>query len=203
MDRTLHAALIFQRIYQDINGYAISGLASDEEKKNYSLLYGEVPFLTWKQIVKCANPKKDGVFFDLGSGVGRVAMLSHLLFDFQKCVGIELVEPLHQMACVAQYNFGEEPFQQALASCLERDLDFICGDIFDADLSPADFIFLNYPFKNPEVLKKLEEKMLQELKPKTKIVTVLWRLKNPAFTLLSSDNFKFSWGKSPAYFYEV
>ena len=203
MDRTLHASLLFRKIYQDINGFSVSGMAPDEVKKNYSLLYGEVPFLTWKQIVKQANPKKDGVFFDLGSGVGRVAMLSHLLFDFQKCIGIELVEPLHQMALLAQENFANQPFQSALVSCLERDLEFICGDIFDADLSAADFIFLNYPFRNPEVLQRLETKMLQELKPKTKIVTVLWQLKNPAFTLLGSENYKFSWGKSPAYFFEV
>ncbi len=203
MDRTICASLMFRKLYQDINGYAVSGTAPEEVKKNYSLLYGEVPFLTWKQIVERAQPKKDGVFFDLGSGVGRVAMLSYLLFDFQKCIGIELVEPLHQMALLAQENFGKHQFQAALVSCVERDLEFICGDIFDADLSEADFIFLNYPFRNPEVLQRLEEKMLQELKPKTKIVTVLWQLKNPAFKLLGSENYKFSWGKSPAYFFEV
>ena len=83
LDQTL-AEKYFNQLYGEINGYGVSNKARIDEGKTEGLLYGEIPFSTWKEIVMMANPKHESVFFDLGSGTGRVIMQSHLLFNFQK-----------------------------------------------------------------------------------------------------------------------
>ena len=71
------------------------------------------------------------------------------------------------------------------------------------DLHEADFIFMNHPFKEGDDFARLEEKFLNELKPGTKIVTVIRALQNPMFKYLGKETYKFSWGDSTAHFAEV
>lgn len=193
----------FNQLYGEINGYDISNKARAEAKITEGLLYGELPFATWKSIVMKANPKHDAVFFDLGSGTGRVVMQSHLLFNFQKSIGIELLAGLHDKACEIAQRFVDEIEHEIQDELGYRELHLFNESIFDADLQEADFIFLNHPFKDRELLEKLEQKFLAELKPGTKIVTIIRALTNPSFKALGSEKFTFSWGESTAYFFEV
>lgn len=195
---------LFNALYGEIKGYSVSTEARAKSGIDTSrLLYGELPFGTWKEIVEQANPKKDGVVFDLGSGTGRIVMASYLGFDFRKAIGIELLEGLHNKACEVKESF-EKNFKSEIADHVaNRELQLIHGSLFDADLREADFIFMNHPFKDGEEFLQLEAKFLKELKPGTKIVTIIRSLKNPAFKQLGSKTYKFSWGDSTAHFHEV
>ncbi len=199
-----YAQTLFNYLYNNVDGYRVSTIArtkfvGDTEK----LLYGELPFETWEQIVALANPKKDGVFFDLGSGTGRVVMASHLLYEFKKCIGVELLEGLYNKACEVEENFNKTIKPQISTHIGQRQLQFINADIFTADLSEADFIFMNHPFKDGEIFARLENKFLNELKSGTKVVTTIRALQNEAFKKLGSQSYKFSWGDSTAHFFEI
>ena len=167
------------------------------------LLYGEVPFAVWREIVEKTNPKKDGVFFDLGSGTGRVVMESHIVFDFKKSIGVELLKGLHDKACEVKDKFDKFVKPKILNQLKDRELQFVNANIFAVDLREADLIFMNHPFKDRELFEKLEEKFLKELKPQTKIVTTIRSLNNRAFKDLGSKKYEFSWGESTIYFHEV
>lgn len=199
-----YAETLFNHLYGNINGYQVSRDARvssgiDTEK----LLYGELPFSSWKQIVEKANPKKDGVFFDLGSGTGRIVFASYLAFNFTKSIGVELLEGLHKKALEVNEEF-EKNIRSKIANDLQdRKIEFYLKNIFDADLREADFIFMNHPFKDGEIFTQLENKFLSELKKGTKIVTIIRSLKNPNFKNLGSETFEFSWGSSTAHFFEV
>ena len=200
----LYAETLFNHLYGHIDGYGVSTRARaksalDTEK----LLYGELPFVTWKEIIEFAQPKKDGVFFDLGSGTGRVVMASHLLSDFKKCVGVELLQGLHDKACEVKAEFDKNIKPQIANHVEGRELRFDCADIFTCDLREADFIFMNHPFKESELFNQLEEKILDELKVGSKIVTTIRILKNKRFKNLGNQTYKFSWGDSTAYFFET
>lgn len=199
-----YAETLFNHLYGNINGYEISRDARissglDTEK----LLYGELPFKTWKEIVTKANPKTDGVFFDLGSGTGRIVFASFLNFDFKKTIGIELLEGLHNKACEIKKEFDKNIKDIISSHSKDRKIEFVMQNIFDTDLREADFIFMNHPFKDDGIFSKLEEKFLSELKSGTKIVTTIRSLKNPKFKQLGSENFEFSWGNSSAYFAQI
>ncbi len=203
LDR-VYAETLFNYLYSGIDGYQISRDARIRAKFNTdSLLYGELSFGAWEKIVMRANPKKDGVFFDLGSGTGRVVFASYLNFNFVKTIGIELLEGLHNKACAVKDTFEKNIKNQILSQINGREINFFLQDIFAANLREADFIFMNHPFKEGDDFLKLEEKLLQELRPKSKIVTTIRPLKNSAFKNLGSEKFEFSWGKSEAYFFET
>ena len=199
-----YAQTLFNYLYGNIDGYKVSTQArKNSELDTEQLLYGEIPFETWEKIVERANPKKNGVFFDLGSGTGRVVLQSYLLFNFKKCVGVELLEGLHNKALDVQKEFEKSIEPQILAHAKDRQLSFLNANIFDINLGEADLILMNYPFKDKEIFLQIEEKFLRELKAGTKIVTTIRALKDKAFKSLGSQSFKFSWGDSTAHFFEV
>lgn len=202
LDHSL-AEQYFNQLYGDVNGYGVSSKARVDEGVTEGLLYGEVPFETWKSIVMRANPKHESVFFDLGSGTGRVIMQSHLLFNFQKAIGIELLAGLHDKACEVASQFIEHIEPAVKAELADRELHLLNESFFDVDLSEADFILLNHPMKDRKLLEKLEQKFLDELKPGTKIVSIIRALSNPAFKSHGSTKYQFSWGESTAHFFEI
>jgi hypothetical protein len=204
MIKSDYAETLFDQLYGHINGYSVSTAARAKSSENTErLLYGELPFETWRKIVDYAKPNLDGVFFDLGSGTGRVVMASYLLFNFRKSIGVELLEGLHEKALEVEEEFNKNIRPQIADHLAGRELQFIRDDIFKTDLREADFIFMNHPFKDGEIFTKLEEKFLSELKPGTKIATIIRSLKNPAFKQLGSQTYKFSWGDSTTHFCEV
>lgn len=72
-----------------------------------------------------------GVFVDLGSGVGKAAVAAALLHPFQKVVGIECLAPLNAVASDVQGKFAA-----AAATVLEEgktppEVSFMTGDFVD------------------------------------------------------------------------
>lgn len=202
----IYCETLFNYLYSEIDGYSVSHAAREVHNKSEvteNFLYGELPFKTWKEIVERANPKKDGVFFDLGSGTGRVVISSHMLFNFKKSIGVELLKGLHDKACEINKIYETEVKPRILEYVENRELQFLNKDIFDIDLREADFILMNHPFKDNGLFDNLEAKMIKELKSGSKIVTTIRALKNPAFKQLGSKKYNFSWGESTAYFHEI
>lgn len=200
-----HASMYFELLYNKIDGYSVSHDARKEinQESASELLYGELPFITCKSMIKKANAKSDGVFFDLGSGTGRIVLAAHMIFDFKKVVGVELLRGLHDKACEVRDHFYATIYHQIEEFSQNREIELINESLFNVDLSEADVIFMNHPFKDREMFKKLEEKFLNELKPQTKIITIIRPLENKNFKKLASAEYDFSWGKSTAFFYEV
>ncbi len=204
MINPLYAETLFNHLYSNVDGYHIASRAQAAVPgSREALLYGEIPFKTWQKIVARSKPKSDAIFFDLGSGTGRVVFQSHLLFNFKKSIGIELLDDLHIKACELEKNFQKIIKPQISHLLSDNKLEFIHGNILRADLHEADFILVPHPFKNEKDFLTLEEKFLRELKPKTKIVTLIRDLRSSDFKYFGFETYEFSWGKSSAYFYEI
>lgn len=204
MIEPFYAERLFNQLYANINGYEVSIGAQDNFKGDTkSLIYGELPFETCQNIINQIQPKSNGVFFDLGSGTGRIAMTAHLLHNFRKSIGVELLDGLHDKACEIKNTFEIDLLPPIRSKFEGSDLQFLKANIFDVDLSEADFVFINHPFKGDQLFDDLETKLISELKPGTKLVTIIRHLRNPAFKSLGSKNYKFSWGNSTAHFAEV
>ncbi len=194
---------MFNSLYKNVNGFKISLSARKTLSNKSDFLYGEINLLSWKKIVERANPKEDGVFFDLGSGTGKSVVASHLLFNFRKSIGIELIAELHEQALEIKENLKKIIDSETQAPATNRKLEFIRGDIFESDLREADFIFLNYHLRKSKKFLDFEKQLLQQLKPRSKIVTTLHPLQNSAFKQCGNQDYEFSWGSAPVYFYEV
>jgi len=103
-----------------------------------------------------ARVTKDDRLYDLGSGDGRIVITAATRFGAAG-VGIDLNPKRIRDAEVNARDAG--------ASDL---VDFVLGDIFDADLSPATVVTL---YLLPDVNRRLLPKLLSELRPGTRIVS--------------------------------
>jgi ribosomal protein L11 methylase PrmA len=112
--------------------------------------------VTVHQMMELADIQPDETIYDLGCGDGRIIVTAAQKYH-ARAVGIEL-DPLRWLWC------------QVLITLLGlRDrVEVRLGDFFRQDLSQADVVAC---YLLPDTNKKLQKKLLQELKPGTRVVS--------------------------------
>ncbi|NLE06725.1 MAG: methyltransferase domain-containing protein [Crenarchaeota archaeon] len=114
------------------------------------------PVSVVQRMLKLAELKSSEVLFDLGAGDGRVVIIAAKSFG-AKAVGIEIREDLAKRAItVIRDNY------------LDKKITIINGDIFNADLSSADVVYL---YLTTSANEKIKNKMETELKKGARIVS--------------------------------
>ncbi len=108
-------------------------------------------------IVQKLTIGKNQIFYDLGSGNGKVCFLVHKLCG-AKCVGFELTWWTHLWAKIKKRCLQFSPLLRGDAQRAER-LLFKNQDFFKANWREADFI---YGYLFPFLMVRVEEKFLQE-----------------------------------------
>ena len=108
------------------------------------------------QMLELAEIKPDELLYDLGCGDGRIVVTAALKFH-ARAVGIE-IDPLRWLWC------------QALITLLglRNRVEIRLGNLFKQDLSSADVVAC---YLLPDTNKKLQEKLLAELRPGTRVVS--------------------------------
>ena len=109
-----------------------------------------------KKMLSLAEIKSDEIVYDLGCGDGRFIITTARKFD-AKAVGIE-VDFFLYLWCQFLITFLG----------LRKKVKVFYGDLFKKDLSNADVIVC---FLWPSTNKRLEEKLVKELKPTARIVS--------------------------------
>lgn len=109
-----------------------------------------------ERLMEVAKVKKGEVFYELGSGDGRVVISAAL--RGAKVVGIEidLLRVLYSRLWIYLLR-------------LHKNATIIHGDLFKVNLSNADVVCL---YLLPETCKKLEQKLILELRKGTRVVSV-------------------------------
>lgn len=110
--------------YPTTLGKAVSKKERDESGlKDSTLVYGEIMFETFGTIIEkikkiygkpnvgASGPSgilqtRGGIFYDLGSGTGKVVIAAAVLHNFDVCYGIETLEGLFAVSldCLNTYN---------------------------------------------------------------------------------------------------
>jgi SAM-dependent methyltransferase len=108
------------------------------------------------KMLQLANIKPDDLIYDLGCGDGRLIVTAATQYK-ARGVGIE-VDPLRYLYC-----------QLVITILGLRDrVKIIYGNFFKMNLSSADVVTC---YLLPDTNKKLEEKLLRELRPGTRVVS--------------------------------
>lgn len=183
--------------YQTIDPFAISyearrkmGIAEDK-----TFVYGEALPESLAKILKIVEPKKGEIFYDLGSGGGKVVLAAAMMFPFGRVVGIEKLEAL---------VVASEKVKTQAKACGYQNLEniqFRCQDFLEADFTDADVIFINSTCLSYETMDALAVKM-ESLKNGARIVTVTKQLRADYLKEFESKMFTFSWGEATVYFYK-
>ncbi|MDH7563473.1 MAG: class I SAM-dependent methyltransferase [Candidatus Bathyarchaeota archaeon] len=103
-----------------------------------------------------AELKPGEIFFDLGSGDGRAAVMAAKEFS-ARSVGVELREDLVKKALATVYEEG-----------LQDRVTIVNSDLFKVDLASADVVFL---YLTTSANEKVRPKLESELKPGVRVVS--------------------------------
>lgn len=150
---TQDAIDIMDDVYGKSSGFGISG---DERKmiedKGGNPTYGEITAKGLEQLIEHFknNLQAHDVFYDLGSGIGKVATQVALTTP-ARAVGIELSPTRHAIAA----HIKDELVQKNILA--NDKLRFIEGNILDVNLNNATVIFMCSTCFSDELMKKITE----------------------------------------------
>jgi predicted RNA methylase len=120
------------------------------------VLYVPTPPAVVDEMLRMANVKTGDVLYDLGSGDGRIPITAARKYGI-RAVGID-IDPRR----IAEAN------ENARVAGVTDKVQFILGDLFQADISEATVVTL---YLLDSLNEKLRPKLLRELRPGTRIVS--------------------------------
>jgi len=190
-----------ERLYEGVSGH---GISMDDMnlvwEKGGSPMYGEITFEGVTALFdNLSIPiQQEDVFYDLGSGVGKMCVQVLLTTPIKKSVGIELSQSRHQHAVSALKMLRQEYswfFNDA------KNLEFIEGNFLDVDLSDATIVFLcSYSYSH-ELMTALAAKLKDNCK-RLKVIISGTRFPEIGWPLADRLVISYSWvTSSPVYIY--
>ncbi|XWN35242.1 MAG: methyltransferase domain-containing protein [Roseivirga sp.] len=188
-----------ETIYADISGFGIASAEADYiREQGGAPTYGEIVYSSMDEVLKRLKVKSQDVFYDLGCGVGKFVLYTHLATRTKKSVGIELSESRFKGAQKAK-----ERAQVAGLMDSNRQVSFVHEDIIQADLSDATIIFMCSTCFSETLMQNLVDNFLT-LKPGLQIVTLKQLPEHARLQHVEGTNFPTSWsGNSPFHFYKL
>lgn len=138
------------------------GEVSNDARHGDNWRYATIGYRNVRRILRVVNPGPEDVFYDIGCGMGRILCVAAQR-PVRKCVGVELLEPLCQIA------------RQNAATLRGRKapIQIICGDATGVDLSDGTIYFMFNPF-GPDTLRDTLENIRSSLAQKPRAVKVVY-----------------------------
>ena len=140
-------------------GIALLSATNALAQERFSLFVGSDP-KNVERMVRIASLQDDEVVIDLGSGDGRIVFAAAQANPTVRGIGVDIDAKL-----VGQSNAAAEK------AGLNDRVQFFHRNVFDADLSQVDVIFM---WLFPELMRLLRPKILNEARPGTRVVAALW-----------------------------
>ena len=159
MNRELEL-LFSQCSYEEAKAASLSD-RSDNKLTHKSLTYGETSFSSFFHIMNTLKRSQQGIsggtFYDLGSGSGRAVFTTRFTQDFDRCVGLELMGNLHDLAITVKDNYEDGSFHDRLrlSSC---NVESYCADILEFDWADGDVVFAHSTCFGKNLLREVFKK---------------------------------------------
>ena len=161
---------IRNRINKIFHGVKGNGLDDEEYDSKYALTYGELTLEGVEDLVKEYQKVKKietyasdrQVFYDLGSGTGKIVLMVAALVPSLKSYGIELVKHRHEKALRA--------LEQSDTNT-KNNVTFLHGSFLDHPICNAGWIFISNLCFSKEINKEIAEKIEREVQTDTLIAS--------------------------------
>jgi len=124
--------------------------------------YATIDYWNVRKIVRALKPGPEDVFYDIGSGMGRILCVMARR-RLRRVVGVELSEPLCEIARRNALNLRGR----------KAPLEIVCGDATTADLAEGTIYFLFNPF-GAETLRDTLENIRNSLSKKARPVRIVY-----------------------------
>lgn len=187
-----------ESIYSGISGF---GIPVDEEAHiracNSAPTYGEIVYASIEKVIDILNLQKEDIFYDLGSGVGKVVMQVCMTTPVEKAIGVELSATRFNKSIEALSRF------QALDPLRSVHCQYLHKDFSEVNLEAATAIFMCSTCYPNELLVVLADKF-SKLKPGTRIASLKALPQHDKLHCSKIVNLKMTWSESSSvHFYEV
>jgi SAM-dependent methyltransferase len=160
---------LMDELYQGISGFRAP--KEDEQmvtQAGGAPTYGEITYDGLQHIIDDIKPQlKDGVFYDLGSGVGKVVVHVYLNSDVKKAAGIELCTQRFDNAM----NVRNTMEQRGLIADNKK-IEFIDQDILKANINDATVVYMCSTCFDQNLMTNIMKKLAQEAKPGLLLLTL-------------------------------
>jgi hypothetical protein len=198
-NNTLYSVLeskkIIDTIYADLHkGFSLSVKKQKEFIQNpEDATYGEITHQGAEDLFKYLQLREDDVFYDLGSGVGKLIVQSYLVTPAKKVVGIELSSLRAIQA--------KKAFKKMLEMDLihpKKNIDFIEGDFLKQSLNDATVIYICDVSFSDKLMKKISAK-ISKLNPGIRVISyknLNTFFKGNKFRLEDTKSYQTSWNKA-------
>ena len=162
-----------------------------------SLIYGEVDYLSFVRILRRVAAPAGSVFYDLGSGSGKAVFAARFSQDYGRCVGIEILDGLHEAAVrvVDRYN---KKFRHLLDTSLSQHASVYHGSLEDFDWSDGDVVFANSTCFDDSLMKSIG-RLAEKLRPGAVLITFTKGIESDKFELMDRKRYRMSWGPATVF----
>ena len=210
----------FNKLFIEISEERIQNDIEKEKKirnlSDASFTYGEVTFKTLSYILEYLNNSFsinfNGLFYDLGSGIGKAIFSAALIFPFKKYIGIEYLNCLYYYSNNIKNKFEnnfllikkenkifEQKFKNFIPEIIFKNDDFL-----NENFSQASFIFINNTCFSKKIMKDLSNKIINETKSGCIIITITYELEGiekDKFEIINTLRRYMSWGIANFFIY--
>jgi hypothetical protein len=166
-----------------------------------SLVYGEIEFESFQKVLQCLPPpitRGEGIFYDLGSGSGRAVFTARFTGDFDRCVGIELLPNLHQLAASVN-SLYKILYRHKLKW---QTVEFHCADLMEYDWSDGTVVYAPSLLFDDEMMAYISTKA-KDLQQDAYLISLkkFAAIDPTAFEMIQEAVFPMSWGSANVYVY--
>ena len=163
-----------------------------------NLVYGESSFIALGTAIEKIRQRfgglrsGGGVFYDLGSGIGKPCFAAALLHPFDTCIGVEILSKLHDAS-----NDILEKWNQTIKPTLgdnPPDIEFILADISEMQWADATVVFAHSTAFDSTLMESIEGKS-EELAVGSFFITFTKRLTSPQWKVLDQSEQEVGWGR--------
>jgi hypothetical protein len=177
-----------QMIYENKGGYT---LPSDEVSAIYKEgghpQYGEIPYDSAAHILEDLQLSRQDVFYDLGSGVGKLVLQVYMTTPVKRSIGIELSQTRWNIAEASRKQVAEDDH-----IIVGRDLGFLNQNILKTALNDATVCFISGITFPPQLTQAIMDR-LGSLDHDVKVLSVLPLPAHKQFRLIKTYNLPMSW----------
>jgi SAM-dependent methyltransferase len=190
---------LLQELYNKKSGFSID---SNEnaliESNGGNATYGEITDQAVQKIIDELKPKKNDVFYDLGSGVGRMSVKMYLDSPVKKSIGVELAPTRHNQAVAVKTDL-----KRLGKIDINRSLEFLQEDILKANIDDATIIYLASTCFSNNFMKQITDR-LAKLKKGLHVLTLRQLPNMRSFKLIKQYSLPMTWSNDVnVYLYEL
>jgi precorrin-6B methylase 2 len=177
---------LISTLYKGIDGFSCDE-PDGRRLRHRGLVYGELTPLGVQQMLKYLKLAENDVFYDFGSGVGKLVLQVAATVPVKKCVGIEIVH--------SRYEAAQKVLKEAKAQgvLLAGQTTFRHENLFDSDAKGATVVYVASTCFNDRMMQTLATKISNSSRPVTLITLQNFSRKHRGLEFVDTINLQATW----------